>query len=315
MNCANHPDAPAVAYCRTCGKALCGNCTRTVHGVVYCEGCLAARLEGTMPPGPLPAGMVNPPSTGPHPALAGILAGFFPFGVGAVYGGQYAKGLAHLLIFVGLIWGLSTGRGDVEPLLGIALGFFYVYQIIDAVRSAWAVRLGQPPPDPFGLGKTFSTGERATRSNVPTGALVLIGLGILFLLHTMDLWFFRFDRFWPLILVFIGGWLFAKRWGLIGEDQAVSCTCDRCRARGLMGPAVLVTLGLLFLIDQMISFGRTWPALLIVIGLIKVYQGNASDYGHVAGPPNISAGTPPPAVPSARADEVQPPPPSEVRNG
>ena len=26
MNCANHADQSAVAYCRTCGKALCANC-------------------------------------------------------------------------------------------------------------------------------------------------------------------------------------------------------------------------------------------------------------------------------------------------
>ncbi len=46
MNCANH-DTAAVAFCRTCGKPLCGTCTRDVRGVVYCEPCLAARLEST----------------------------------------------------------------------------------------------------------------------------------------------------------------------------------------------------------------------------------------------------------------------------
>jgi hypothetical protein len=50
MNCATHNDTAAVAFCRTCGKPLCNNCTRDVRGVVYCEPCLAARLEGTAPP-------------------------------------------------------------------------------------------------------------------------------------------------------------------------------------------------------------------------------------------------------------------------
>ena len=45
---------------------------------------------------------------GPNPALAGILAGFFPIGVGAVYTGQYAKGLSHLVIMVLLILGVSS---------------------------------------------------------------------------------------------------------------------------------------------------------------------------------------------------------------
>src|SRR6266704_6512158 len=147
MNCANHADASTVAYCRTCGKALCANCTRPVRGVIYCEDCLGARMEtggapigtagfvsptfspgapGYVPPPPPPPGS----GTGPNPTVAGILAGFFPFGVGAVYTGQYAKGLAHLLIFTGLVWGLSSGAmGNLEPVLGIGMAFFIVYQI------------------------------------------------------------------------------------------------------------------------------------------------------------------------------------------
>ena len=105
MNCANHPQTPAVAYCRTCGKPLCNQCTRQVMGVIYCENCLAERVTGTAPPPsqfqPAPGyqGPVQPVSAGPNPALAGVL-GAIPFGVGAVYNGQYAKGLAHLLIFI-----------------------------------------------------------------------------------------------------------------------------------------------------------------------------------------------------------------------
>src|ERR1700722_15560694 len=98
MNCANHADIAAVAYCRTCGKPLCVNCARDVRGVIYCEHCLADRLEGTVPPGVLPGpGVPVGVSSGPNPALAGIL-GAIPFGVGAVYNGQYAKGVAHLVI-------------------------------------------------------------------------------------------------------------------------------------------------------------------------------------------------------------------------
>jgi hypothetical protein len=65
-----------------------------------------------------------------------------------------------------------------------------------------------------------------------------------------------------------------------------SCGCARCRAHGFMGPAVLITIGVLFLLDQMthiywMEFGRTWPALLIVIGLIMFLQHNAPATGHV----------------------------------
>ncbi len=51
-----------------------------------------------------------------------------------------------------------------------------------------------------------------------------------------------------------------------------ACGCGRCSTRGLMGPAVLVTLGLLFLLGNMTdySFDRTWPILLIVMGAVNV---------------------------------------------
>ncbi len=72
-----------------------------------------------------------------------------------------------------------------------------------------------------------------------------------------------------------------------------SCPCPRCRAHGYMGPAVLITIGVLFLLDQMghmhwMDFSYTWPAILIVIGLIKLLEHSASMEGHVPsqyGPP------------------------------
>jgi hypothetical protein len=70
-----------------------------------------------------------------------------------------------------------------------------------------------------------------------------------------------------------------------------------------MGPAILVTLGGLLLLAavHVVRFGRTWPVLLLVIGLIKVLQSNASSAGHLQpppAPPTGSAQTPPPAPPA-----------------
>jgi hypothetical protein len=50
-----------------------------------------------------------------------------------------------------------------------------------------------------------------------------------------------------------------------------------------MGPAVLVTLGLLFLLSNTSEypFERTWPILLIVIGAIKVGRYVVGDEGHI----------------------------------
>ena len=78
-----------------------------------------------------------------------------------------------------------------------------------------------------------------------------------------------------------------------------SCSCPRCRAHGFMGPAVLITLGVLFLLDQVVhvywmEFGRTWPALLIVIGLVMFLQHNAPATGHVPREYVIAPPAPPP---------------------
>jgi len=64
---------------------------------------------------------------------------------------------------------------------------------------------------------------------------------------------------------------------------------------GLMGPAVLITLGVLFLLNEWrgdyFSFHYTWPVLLIVIGLIKLAESLASSEGHGA------TGVQPPSAP------------------
>jgi hypothetical protein len=316
MNCANHTDISAVAYCRTCGKPLCAQCTRDVRGVIYCENCLAARMENVQPPA-MPAAPVYSQAAvplaaqgGPNPAVAGILAGFFPFGVGAVYTSQYAKGLAHLVIAVLLIVGASEG-GLLSVFCGLGMGFFYIYQIVDAVRSAHAISEGRPAPDPFGLAQAFGAGEKVDASKVPTGAIVLIGLGVLFLLHTLGIFDLNMGRIWPIFLIALGGWLFARSWGLISSQGR--CYCERCRTRGLMWPAVLVTIGFLSLLEEFTRYdwNRTWPVLILVIGIVMLLRSNASWQGHI---PTASNSDQPPLAPTASATEAPQPPANEVRN-
>jgi hypothetical protein len=346
MNCANHPTVLAIAYCRACGKPLCATCKRDVMGVIYCEQCLAERLKDVHPNVPLPAqGFVSSSpagsmaGAGPHPAVAGILAGFFPFGVGAVYTGQYAKGLAHLLIFVGLIWGLSSGHmGGFEPVLGIGMGFFVVYQIIDSVRSAHAIRMGQPPPDPFGFNRTFGMVDRPVAadttfastsptpipatpaSRVPTAAVVLIGLGALFLLQTAGVFEFNVDRIWPLFLIGLGVWLFVTRSGMLGHTHGNGARVTPIwdgynpyayNRRVWSGPIWLITIGGLFLIQSFDGpgFGRTWPVLLLVVGLMKL-MGNRTSAVPLAAPPPAAgfdpgAGPVPPPENQAASNEVK----------
>jgi cell wall-active antibiotic response 4TMS protein YvqF/B-box zinc finger protein len=246
VNCANHSSATAVAYCRTCGKPLCNACSRNVGGVVYCETCVAEKMHGAAAtqgvPNPPRTDVVIPPQS--RPVVAGLL-GFIP-GVGAMYNGQFTKGVIHALTFVVLVF-LTTHFG----VLGILIGFFVFYMVFDAYKTSEAIQLGLPLPDPFGLESMFgpgvtqtnwqgpraasaqvnpATGEGAwsasqppvyaqpvadnpsCNNNVPLGAVILIGLGCLFLLDNMGWFSFSMYRFWPLILIVIGAWLFFKRW-------------------------------------------------------------------------------------------------------
>jgi TM2 domain-containing membrane protein YozV len=224
-SCALHPQAPIAAYCRTCGTALCEACKRSVKGVIFCENCLAERLQAPEFREPAPAGpravAVTPVRTSPSPGLAAVLAILFPFGIGQVYCGLYAKGLAHLLVFTFLVWGASHAMFGMEVVFGLGIAFFYVYQIIDAYKSAQAIQMGRPAPDPFQLGSLFSGSSQQTMGaqptqppgpNLPVGAIVLIVLGTLFLLSNMGIFHFHWiGRFWPGVLVVLGIWLLMRR--------------------------------------------------------------------------------------------------------
>jgi hypothetical protein len=160
MNCANHPDTPVAAYCQFCGKPLCAQCVHKVNNIVSCEPCLAARIGaasgGTYgvnindgkgfqytATGPLPPGSV-PPTWGTEPWLAFVL-GWIP-GVGAMYNGQFAKALAHVVIFA-----LLVDFSHYSDVLGVVVFGWVVYQVFDAYQTAIARRDGLPLPNPLGL--------------------------------------------------------------------------------------------------------------------------------------------------------------------
>ena len=225
MNCAIHTEAPATAFCRTCGKALCASCQRDVMGAIYCEPCIAARLQGNVPIAPPPPTPVHVVEGAPSPALATLL-GFVP-GVGAMYNGQFVKALLHVAIFIALV----VAASEVSGFFGILIGFFVLYMAFEAHQTAKAKQVGHPSPDPFGLEQLFGIQEnrppaprtstppgglpgmappqRAGRDNSPSGAIVLIVLGIFFLLGNISE--IHMHRLWPLFLIGLGLWIAYKR--------------------------------------------------------------------------------------------------------
>lgn len=282
MNCAIHNEVPATAYCRTCGKAMCAQCTREVKGVIYCEDCIANSLRQGAPaavPPPSAYGSQAPYAQrgeGPNPAIAGILSFFLP-GMGAVYCGEVMRGVMQIAVFAALIYAVSNFGGGLEPVFGLAIAFWYIYQIVDSVRLAQAKQRGTVAPDPFGLSDPgWAASFRPTGKGLPAGAMFLIFVGFLFLLGNVFSYYFV-SRGWPLILVYLG----VMR--IMQSRQRIACRCMRCQTSCLMGPAVLLTLGLLFLMDGFlgIDFSRTWPVLLIVIGGIKFLQMAGSTEGHI----------------------------------
>jgi len=75
-----------------------------------------------------------------------------------------------------------------------------------------------------------------------------------------------------------------------------------------MGPAIIITIGVLFLLDQMrggyLSFSNTFPVILIVIGLISLASALAPMDGHVE---NVYPPVPPPGMPGPTQNPPQSP--------
>ena len=92
------------------------------------------------------------------------------------------------------------------------------------------------------------------------------------------------------------------------SDQ-IRCRCPRCTIRALVGPALIVTIGILFLLQQMrggaFDFGNTYPVILVVMGAILLASALAPMDGHVnTNAPQVPPA--PPATPGANAGPTQP---------
>jgi TM2 domain-containing membrane protein YozV len=141
MDCVNHSGVTATAYCQSCGKALCEACVRKGSGgQIFCEPCWMLWSSAATSQRPY-----VPPTAGePSPALAAVL-GFIP-GVGAMYNGQFIKGMVHLVVFAVLV-----SAAHVYEVFGLFVMGWIFYQVFEAYQTAKARRDGDPLPDPLGL--------------------------------------------------------------------------------------------------------------------------------------------------------------------
>jgi hypothetical protein len=221
---AQQPEAPpelppesskVVGYCRACGKPLTEATVRTAHGTIYCQEHIPMQQQ-TAPPMPAP----EPPYASPYtaavpppivnhdvsPGIAFVL-GLIP-GVGAIYNGQYAKGLVHVII-IGLTISIldnDAARG-FEPLLGLLLAGFWAYMAFEAYHTARRRQQGLVVDE---FSSLFPM--RGGSTKFPVAPILLIVLGVIFLLNNFQfLQFERVIRFWPVLLIGLGVYMLYAR--------------------------------------------------------------------------------------------------------
>ena len=222
MQCPTCIETTVTAFCRHCGKGVCASCAVPYEGVPHCAECAEAlkaqsqaALEAGAPPPPPP---YAPPLSksprartrfavaedAPHPMLSGVL-GFVP-GLGAVYNGQYVKGLIHVILF-GLLMTIATNvEHGLEALLVPLIAAFYLYMPIEAVRTAQAMRRGETVDELSGLvGALFRDTARS-----PAAGVAVIATGVVLLLFSLRVFSLRqIMPYWPLLVIALGVyWLY-----------------------------------------------------------------------------------------------------------
>lgn len=232
MQCPTCTEGTVAAFCRNCGKGVCPHCRTDSDGIVYCAECAPTVVEATaetpsaeegvseqpeaeagtprvtaqtpMPPPPPPRSPRSAPrmaedETAPHPVLAGIL-GVVP-GLGAVYNGQYVKGVIHVVIFGMLLTIASNAARGLEPLFVPMIGLFLLYMPIEAFRTAQAMRRGERADEMSGLvGALFQPADGS-----PVAGVALIAVGILLLLFSLGVIDVQTVLpAWPLLIVGYG---------------------------------------------------------------------------------------------------------------
>jgi hypothetical protein len=144
----------------------------------------------------LPAGYVPapPPPLPKSPFVAVVLSFLFP-GIGQIYNGQPQKAFAFFGGFVASLFAAI----NIDPMpFALFIPFVIIFGWVDAWRSATAINnrflggKGEPEDESF---------------NSPAWGGILVAAGSLLLLHNLELLdLARFRRFWPVLLILVGGY-------------------------------------------------------------------------------------------------------------
>jgi len=138
------------------------------------------------------------------PVLALVLSAM-P-GVGQIYVGYYQQGFINAIIVASLIALLSSNTvHGAEPLFGIFLAFYWLFNVVDAWRRATFYNNALAGIGPATLPDDFAiTSGRGTLA----GGVALIIVGLIALSNTLlSLPLYWLNDWWPAGLIAIGVWL------------------------------------------------------------------------------------------------------------
>ena len=174
MNCQNHPEIPATAYCRSCGKPLCDQCRRMLT-----EPFIARSMRPLPRPGP---GPMRRPSRPARRASRGAMRVLRRLARAGLFPGLDPRGRRHLqrpvcqrpgargyLRHAGEHHRFAARSRGLEPLFGMLLAVWMFYMAFEAYHTARKRRNGEPVDEYSSL-----INLRGRNDQVPVAGIALI---------------------------------------------------------------------------------------------------------------------------------------------
>ena len=148
------------------------------------------------------------------PFLATLLS-LMP-GLGQVYVGYYQQGFINIMVVGSLIVLLNLDIGDLTPLVGLFLAFFWLFNLVDANRRAGFYNRALARMTETGLPDEMQMPDG--RGGLVTG-IFLIFFGLLSFAHIhLDFSLNWLADAWPVVLIFMGSYLIYRSWAARQEE-------------------------------------------------------------------------------------------------